>query len=344
MTTALQKCTACKQLKPLTAEYFYRHIKCKNGFRSECKKCINARNNVNHEKHKSRIVNPPKPVDHSKRDASVYRTYYHTACNNPVKRKMLAQFYDITVTELKKIIKTEDEKAMKLKWTDEKNTELLANASLPGATKETLAEMYGTTAHNIENRLSILRKAQTPVSDRTPLEVVDPVNTYGDVEPQQDTPVKAATINEEFEALFPIPAKPEVNKQIANLCETPDPKPIMKLEHFVPLDPKPDYTESLLETLREAEEFREPVYFACNESPKLSPVPKLRTIFDEAHRALWGLEALAKRSGIETSIITLKADERIIADASSFDGYDAVCINKKRQPTVDQTADWQKQR
>lgn len=320
----LKKCTTCGHIKPATAEYFYPHKLCKDGLRGQCKLCVNARTNKWYEK-------KVKPIDYNHRNADIYRTYYRTACNNPVKQHMLAQFYDITLTELKQIIKTEDEKQMHKKWTDEMNAELLANASLPGATNQSLAEMYGTSVANIAWRVSMLRKASnTTVNEPTPLEVIDPVATYGDTEPIQDEPVKGLYTKEAYDELHPITATPipAVNQQIAKLCETPEPS-----------KPKPDYTESPLETLREAEEFREPVYFACNESPKLSPVPKQRTVFDEAHRALWDLEALAKRSGIETSIITLKADERIIADASDFMGLDAVCINKKRQPTVDQTAD-----
>lgn len=38
------KCKGCGQLMPLTAEYYYKHSKTANGFRSKCKRCLGEQN------------------------------------------------------------------------------------------------------------------------------------------------------------------------------------------------------------------------------------------------------------------------------------------------------------
>lgn len=358
----LKKCTKCGKRKPVTEEYFYRHSRCKDGFRGQCKICVNARINKSYVR-KPIII---KPADHSKRDAAIYHMYYNTECNNPMKRQMLAIFYDITETELNQIIKTEDEKQMKLKWTDEKNTELLSLFNMGNNIKQ-LAATYGTTPHNIENRISILRKAQKPEG-------------------------KPATINEDFEKEFPrspidsndsyADCAPEnisdidtgedvsgINAKIRDLCETPD--PITTLQYGIDFGsksgertvctpikvetPKPDYTESLIETLREELEDNHVHWLKLNEilseqektiydqddvivkqnkliimgEPKPVPVPKQRTVFDEAHAALWSLESSAKRNGVTPVDIIIKIDpKRIIAETGSLE-YGMISINKK---------------
>lgn len=328
----LKKCLRCGQTKPATLEYFYSQKNGKYGFRSPCKLCIGINNNA---------PIAVKPKDHTHRNENIYRTYYKTTCDNPTKKQMLAQFYDISVSELNKIIKTEDEKMAYRKWTDADNEQLLSLADI-GKTKEELAVMFGTSPHNIENRILKLRKAQKPTSDPTPNEIVDPVATYGDTELIQEEPVKAATINEEFEALFPIPAKPApgVNAKIRELCETPEPP-----------KPKPDFTESLIETLREHLEdnnttinrlyhdFAEiddknmDLDFELRDlrpdKPKVKSALKQRTVFDEAHAVLWSLESFAKKNNVLPIDIVLKINsQRIIAETGSLE-YGMISINKK---------------
>lgn len=157
----IKYCSQCHKGFAATTEYFYADKSRKDGLSHMCKVC-------KAEENKLRTVKP----EHRPQD--IYRTYYRTACNNPVKHQMLADFYDITVKELNQIIKTEDEKMAYRKWTDADNEQLLSLADI-GKTKEELAVMFGTSPHNIENRILKLRKAQKPTIDPTPLEEVDPV-------------------------------------------------------------------------------------------------------------------------------------------------------------------------
>lgn len=113
--------------------------------------------------------------------------------------------------------------------------------------------------------------------------------------------------------------KPEdVNAIIAEFCGTPDPP-----------EPQPDYTDSLLETLREAEEFRETFYFGDPEPPKSQQPVKVKTIFDEAHRMLWNLEASVKRNGNTTTRLDIKGDaEMICAKTWDEDGNQVYLVKK----------------
>ena len=200
---------------------------------------------------------------------------------------------------------------------------------------------------------------------------------------------KPATINEDFEKEFPRspidtnatyadcapdePQAPEtvknLNAKIRDLCETPD--PITTLQYGIDFGsksgdrtvctpikvetPKPDYTESLIETLREELEDNHVHWLKLNEilseqektiydqddvivkqnkliimgEPKPVPVPKQRTVFDEAHAALWSLESSAKRNGVTPVDIIIKIDpKRIIAETGSLE-YGMISINKK---------------
>ena len=357
-----KKCAVCGKSKPATNEYFYRHKFCVDGLRSQCILCCKLRSNKAYER-KSKLVN------YNAQSYEIYRTYYHTNCDTDVKRQMLAKFYGITVSELNQIIIMEDEKLMYIKWTDKKNAELLANASLPGATKETLATTYGTTARNIENRILKLRKAQTPVSDPTPLEVLDPVNTYSDCAPD-DTLPRTPIINDVDPNNPPYPvdyAPPTalrmdpdkaVNVKIGQLCETPEP------QH------KPDYTESLLETLRESIEVERAAsninyYKSVDTEEKLSDaemeIRDLRmtvdqqaktidmlksagtstdtlaksnqSIYDRAHTIISIIEVMAEQQEIDVSRIRLMVDTTEIDASVSNARGECVGWHKNNQPT-----------
>lgn len=111
-----------------------------------------------------------------------------------------------------------------------------------------------------------------------------------------------------------------INKQIAKLCETPEPK-----------KPKPDYTESLIETLREAIEFREIYYFMPIDEPE---PPKSKSLFLQAHQVLNGLETIANISEIEPTHIVLNVAPTGLSICMHDSNYNRIDINKKYQPTA----------
>lgn len=135
----------------------------------------------------------------------------------------------------------------------------------------------------------------------------------------------------------PINPIPAVNQQIANLCELPEPP-----------KPKPDYTESLLETLREAIEFRETVYFCEPLQAEPKPIPQVKPqpytpfvynpLVKQAHSALNRIIALANQSDIKVSNIELSISaEKFMAEAS--DGNERVELSKKNQPVSGNSTD-----
>lgn len=115
------------------------------------------------------------------------------------------------------------------------------------------------------------------------------------------------------------PAK-TINAEIAKICDVPEPP-----------KPKPDYTESLLETLREAEEFREPV--------QQEPLIKQQTVFDRAHDVITLLRHNAKDQDISVNCITLTINTSVVdVSASNADG-ESIGWHKKIQPAADRATD-----
>ncbi|MHB1152070.1 MAG: hypothetical protein ACYCWE_09765 [Eubacteriales bacterium] len=273
----------------------------------------------------------------------IYKLYRKTEYDSPKLLKVLADVCSITVTELNQIIKDGDEKSMPkgTRWTDEQH-DIYEHMTSENAKPADIAAAMGVPIKAIHSKRS---------NDKAKLNSIH--------EPKE----KPATVNKDFDDLFNsndtyADCAPdidtgedisEINEKIRDLCELPDPP-----------KPKPDYTESLIETLREESESYHEHWLKLNEilleqektirdqdevisrqnelvillseepsKPKPSPTPKQRTVFDEAHAALWSLESMAKRNGIPTDIIVIRINERIIAEASDGAGYDAVSINKK---------------
>lgn len=239
-------------------------------------------------------------------------------------------------------------------WTDSQKA-IYTNLNGTDKSAAEIAEAVGVTVSAIYNKRNAdkiksdpLNKPVKPVSEPTLPETVDPDSTSAVGETIEDEPVSGDEVglNDnacnkcvfETKSLYIEPCKlcyrnshfkpksiPAVNTKIRDLCETPDPKP------------KPDYTESLLETLREAIEFRDAVYFCepIQAEPKPVTPVKVRTVFDEAHRVLWDMESMARKNSVATDIIRLNiCGDRITAEAAKYGEYDNVSINKKYQPAA----------
>lgn len=287
----------------------------------------------------------------------IYKLYRKTEYDSPKLLKVLADVCSITVENLKQIIKDGDEKSMPkgTRWTDEQHA-IYDRMTAENAKAADIAEAMGVPVKAVHSRRSNdkakLNSIHEPQGKPATInkefdDLFDSNTTYTDCAPDIDTGEDVS----------------EINAKIADPCELPDPmhertdetpnlpsyceKCLYKDEtaysdpcyrcsaasEFVPKPLKHDYTESLLETLREAIEFRDVFYFNCDEpdppKPSQIPVLKQRTVFDEAHATLWSLESMAKRNGIPTEILVIRINERIIAEASDESGYDAVSINKK---------------
>ncbi len=188
------------------------------------------------------------------------RTLYHNAdYSKPKLLQVLADVAGITAAELKIIIKAEDEKD-NMKWTDEQR-EKYDRLSKTGMNTKELAAAVGVPRQAIYDQ-----RANKKLKVKKAYEIIND-------EPAEK--MKAATINEDFDAKFPkvpmhnntypdcapdeLPADeqpkkhvPEINKEIAKLCEEPDPKTITKADVFAKLGiPELSYADSLIETLRE---------------------------------------------------------------------------------------------
>ncbi len=239
----------------------------------------------------------------------IYKLYRKTDYDKPKLLKVLADACSITIAELNQIIKDGDEKSMPkgARWTDEQH-DIYNRMTAENAKPANIAEAMGLPVKAVRAKRS---------NDKAKLNSIH--------EPKG----KPATVNKDFDELFDsndpyYDCAPdidtgedisEINAKIADLCETPDPKP------------KPDYTESLIETLRESIETLKADFAEIDDKnmdlefelrdlksdppkpkPKPSPVPRQWTIFSEAHAMLWGIEADAKRMGMTTTHINLDAN------------------------------------
>lgn len=310
----------------------------------------------------------------------IYKLYRKTEYDSPKLLKVLADVCSITVEDLKQIIKDGDEISEMEKesrrgtrWTDEQHA-IYDRMTAENAKPAVIAEAMGLPVKAVRAKRSNNKAKLNSIHKLSEKELDGISEEYG------ATFSKPATINKEFDELFDsndtyADCAPDIdtgedisdiNAKIADLCETPD--PITELKYGVDFGsksedrtvytptkvdpPKPDYTESLLETLREAIEFREPVYFACEpqEPPKpaegslhraaaehakavkaaneifprdtpAKPTPKQRTIFDEAHKMLWNLESSLKRISTIPDAIELKIDLKHIRTEATYHGH-----------------------
>ncbi len=230
MTTVKTKvCTKCNRELPATTLHFGVYRASSDGLNPMCKPC-----RAQYQK-ACKLINKPPPDKAQiarKRCAEIYHLYHKTICDSPAKQRILSAYYGITIDDLKNIISSEEEKAMKKQWTDEENTSLLGAASLPGATMQSLAESFGTSVGNIAWRLNMLRKKGTEPARKAavineafdaefPKAPIEAQETYAECAPEEEPAALSAT----------------VNAKIAKLCELPDPAPAKVPEKKAPAKP-----------------------------------------------------------------------------------------------------------
>lgn len=117
----------------------------------------------------------------------------------------------------------------------------------------------------------------------------------------------------------------DTDAKIAEICEIPDP-PKKKI----------DYTDSLLETLREAIELHEPVYFVTDSQEPPKPEPKPRALFTELHSVLYTAEATAKRNGMTATRLSVDVDGGKIHIRAWDETDNEIYICKKYQPVTEE--------
>ncbi len=249
------------------------------------------------------------------------RTLYHNAdYSKPKLLQVLADVAGITMDELKQIIKEGDENIMPkgTRWTPEQH-QIYNRMTAENAKACDIAKAMGVPAKAVYAKQYAKGKQGKP-----------------------------ATINEDFDAEFPVndkyadcDVKFPINAKIAQLCELPD-----------PIHAKADYTESLLETLRETIEDLEKVNYIkgqaiietnqvihdqyhtieklnetiCKYQHKkpasAAPSPaKPRTIFDIVQKAGRNLKQTTAKSNITPEWVTIEIDSsRITATAGNKSG------------------------
>jgi transcriptional regulator with XRE-family HTH domain len=320
-------CSRCGIEKPTTTEFFSPSQKGKENLRSECKACAA----FYHKEH--RYLNRDDLLQ--RRNKEIFNLYHRTNCDSLMKQQMLAKFYDIKVSELKQIIKTEDEKsAMEHKtWTAEMNAELLQLAE-NGATLKELADKFGASTGNISWRVNSLRKKADKPTEKK----------------------KAATINEDFEALFPKVAtktnKPDyTDSLIETLRERLEDSAAVNsrlVKTVITLDNESRYADSLIETLREHIETVESDFaevdneiidlrFKLRESEFDALVQKKfkqkPAFFDTYHASFSRLEQLAVDLDITPTKFNADAGDGEIYIHLEDDAGSEIYIGKKNPPT-----------
>jgi len=191
----------------------------------------------------------------------IRRLYHRADYDKPKLLQVLADLAEIATDELKIIIKDGDEKMAK--W-DNTQTEKYKQLTAEGKSAEEIAVALGVSKQAVYDQRN-REKKKTNISLFTKDEI------------KHDS---------------------EINKKIAELCETPTPK-----------KEKADYSESLIETLREEIESK-------SESPAANdPDIQIHDIYHKALSALNRLKDVADQSDILLDYITLSIN-RTVTDVS----------------------------
>lgn len=266
----------------------------------------------------------------------IYKLYRRADYDSPKLLKVLADVCSITVTELKNIIKTEDEKSEmeKLKWTSKMDAELLAKSNA-GATNAQLATEYDSTYANIAWRVNMLRKKSGQKKPATVNkdfdEQFDSSTTYTDCAPENISDIDTG---EDVSG---------INAKIRELCETPDPKPkpikIDCAESLISvlMDELLDRAETI-QSQRQGIEFREKLVVDYRRMLLEKTVGDMKPViheglFSRSHQTLDSLEDSIKQADINVDSINLTVNKFIVDVSASNSCGECVGWHKKYQPT-----------